>query len=358
MHWSIVIAQIRGTKVRLHLTFLILLVAIGALLWVQRGIEPAVQAVFFLVLLFFCVLLHEFGHILAARHFGVFTPEVILLPIGGVSRLERIPEKPREEMLIALAGPAVTLAIAAFLALVLGGLPDPALTFEGKTGRDLSGQLLYANLALFVFNLLPAFPLDGGRVLRALLASRLGYAQGTNVASHIGQGIAILLGIYAIATGQIILALIAIVIFVAAGAEAGLVRMRAVTSGLPAGESMITAFVSLRGAAPIADAADALIQSSQTEFPIIDANGGLEGILTRDGIIKALHKSGGRTPISEAMDRDIPLVSLWQPMDEVIRLLGTGLPAVAVADSDGCLAGYVTFKNIGEQLLIAKALGK
>ncbi len=347
-----------GTKIRLHMTFLFFLVGIGIMLWIQSGFGAALFTVAFLILLFLCVLLHEFGHILAARSFGIFTPEVILLPIGGISRLERIPERPREEILIAIAGPAVTLVIAIILILLLGGLPDPLKVLEGTSGRDLLGQLAYVNLVLFFFNLIPAFPLDGGRVLRAALASRLGYLQGTRIAAHVGQAIAILFGLYAIIIGHIILVLIAVFVFVAAGAEAGLVRLRAVTSGLPAGESMITAFVALKRAAPISDATDALIRSSQTEFPVIGPDGRLEGMLTRNDIIKALHTSGAQTMVGEAMHREIPSVLRWQPMDEVVRLLATGTPAVAVTESSGRFSGYITSENLQEQLLVAKAVGE
>jgi stage IV sporulation protein FB len=352
------IGQIMGTKIRLHMTFLFFLVGIGAMLWIQSGFGAALFTVAFLILLFLCVLLHEFGHISAARSFGIFTPEVILLPIGGISRLERIPERPREEIIIAIAGPAVTLVIAIILILLLGGLPDPLEVLEGTTGRDLLGQLAYVNLVLFFFNLIPAFPLDGGRVLRAALASRLGYLQGTRIAAHVGQAIAILFGLYGIFIGHIILVLIAIFVFVAAGAEAGLVRLRAITSGLPAGESMITDFVVLEQAALISDATDALIRSSQSEFPIIGSDGHLKGMLTRNDIIKALHTSGAQTKACEAMHSEIPSVLRWQPMDEVIRLLATGAPAVGVVDPDGRFAGYITSENLSEQLLIAKAVGK
>ncbi len=355
MHWSMVIAEIKGTKVRVHVTFVLFLLAIGAVIGFREGWEAAALGMTTLALLFVCVVLHEFGHVFAARHFGVFTGEIVLLPIGGVSRLERIPERPQEEIVIALAGPAVTLAIAVLLIFVLGGLPDPVEAFGETNGRAVLGQLAYLNLALLAFNLLPAFPLDGGRVLRAALASRLGYARGTSIAAHIGQGVAILLGVFALAAGHIILAMIAVVIFVAAGAEAGMARMRAVTAGLPAGESMITAFLTLPSRAPISDATTALIRSSQAEFPIIDADGRLEGVLTRNGIIKALAATGPSTPVAEAMHKDIPHVSHWHPMDEVVRLLGTGVPAVAVADKNGRLVGYVTVENLSEQVLIAKA---
>ena len=170
MSWSIPIGAVKGTVIRIHLTFLLFLVWIGFTHYVQGGTGAAVQGVAFISLLFLCVLLHEFGHVFAARRYGVFTPDITLLPIGGVARLESIPEQPSQELAIALAGPAVNLVIAAALWLVLGGIPATSGLQPQDANAGLLERLATANLFLVLFNLVPAFPMDGGRVLRALLA--------------------------------------------------------------------------------------------------------------------------------------------------------------------------------------------
>jgi len=195
MGWSLKIGSVAGTAVRVHVTFLLFLAWIFGVNLAASGQQAAWSGLIFMVLLFLCVLLHEFGHIFTARAFGVNTPDVILLPIGGVARLERIPEKPSEEFLIAIAGPLVNVAIAALLVLIGGA----SLQLQKLANLDISGgglvdQLAAVNLFLAVFNLIPAFPMDGGRVLRALLASRMGYVHATEVAAMIGQWVAFVLG--------------------------------------------------------------------------------------------------------------------------------------------------------------------
>ena len=159
-----------GTEIRLHLTFLLLLAWIGASRMGAGRARAAIAGIVFICLLFGCVLLHEFGHVLAARRYGIATPDITLLPIGGVARLERIPENPSEELVVALAGPAVNVVIAALLFLVLGGIPHRGRGGEPRERRpSLLARLFWVNVTLVVFNLIPAFPMDGGRVLRALL---------------------------------------------------------------------------------------------------------------------------------------------------------------------------------------------
>ena len=195
MSWSIPIGTVRGTVIRLHLTFLLFLLWIAVAHYSAGGPQAALEGVLFISLLFLCVLLHEFGHIIAARRYGVQTPDVILLPIGGVARLERIPEEPAQELVVALAGPAVNVVIAALLYLALGGfVPAGGLEIDNP-GVGLLERLLPANLFLVVFNLIPAFPMDGGRVLRAFLAYRFGYARGTQIAATVGQALAFAFGL-------------------------------------------------------------------------------------------------------------------------------------------------------------------
>ncbi|MCT2398325.1 site-2 protease family protein [Novosphingobium mangrovi (ex Huang et al. 2023)] len=354
--WSFPIGTIAGTVIRIHYTFLILFAWIGVAGWAASGPTAALHTLTFFALLFLCVVLHEFGHIFAARRFGVRTPEVVLLPIGGVSRMERIPEEPQAEFVIAIAGPAVTLVIALVLILALGGLPAPEAVAQDFTLHGLIVQLAFANLVLFVFNLIPAFPLDGGRVLRAGLAATLGHTRGTRVAAQIGQAAAFLLGLAGLFGGNMILVLVAVFIYLAAGSENGIAQLHGITSGKPASASMISSFVSLQANDPVREAANALIHTEQREFPVVDDQGRLEGLLTRDGIVQALVTKGPESPIADVMRRDIAAVSRWTLMDDIVSLLTEGAPAVGVVDDHGRCLGYITWENLMEELMISRAL--
>jgi stage IV sporulation protein FB len=225
---SFEIARIAGTSVRVHVTFFLLLAYIA---WINYGDgggwNAAVEGVTFVLVLFACVVAHEFGHIFAARRYGIRTPVVTVLPIGGVASLERMPQKPSQEIAVALAGPAVNIAIAAALMLVV-----PDLSVENSYGVLSGGtnflqEIAYANIFLALFNMIPAFPMDGGRVLRALLAAWLGFRQGTRVAALLGQALAAVFALAAVYYARPILFLVALFVFLAAGAEARAVERSA-----------------------------------------------------------------------------------------------------------------------------------
>lgn len=353
MGWSLTLGQCGETKVRLHWSFLLFLMWIGMVGLAQEGIAAAVGGVIFLSLLFLCVVFHEFGHVLAARHFGVRTPEILLLPIGGVSRLERFPEDPSQELSIALAGPAVSLAIGFGLLLLLG-FPPFAVSIEQGNLELVLSQLGWINLLLAGFNLLPAFPMDGGRVLRALLSRRFGYARGTRIAASAGQIAAAVFGLLGLISGNVILVFIALFIFLAAGAEAGVAQMRSATMGLTAADVMITDFDCLRGDDSIAEAAQALIRTNQREFPVIDGMGNLRGGLTRDGIYKAMH-SDPALPIFDVMQADVPTVTPYHNADQLVQHLEAGAPMVVVAMPDHRPVGLITWDNMLECMMIDKA---
>jgi Zn-dependent protease len=245
MGWSITIGSIAGTLIRLHITFVLFLAWIFFASYYAGGLDAAWYALAFMILLFACVVAHEFGHIFMAKRFGVSTPTVTLLPIGGVAQLERIPEKPSEELLIAVAGPAVNVVIAAVLVYVFGAsLSVENLAALGSTSVSLLDRLAIVNVFLVVFNMIPAFPMDGGRVLRAALASRLGFVRATEIAASIGQFVAFGLGFLGL-FGNPILIFIAIFVYLAAAAEAQLVAVRAMSRGVPVGAAMMTQFATL-----------------------------------------------------------------------------------------------------------------
>ena len=355
MAWSIPILTVKGTVVRIHITFLLFLIWIASAHYAQGGTDAALQGVAFIILLFLCVLLHEFGHVFAARRYGVRTPDITLLPIGGVARLERIPEEPSQELVVALAGPAVNIVIAAALYAVLGG----PLTTEGMELQNsqvgLLARLVSVNIFLAIFNLIPAFPMDGGRVLRALLAYRLGYARGTQVAATVGQVVAFGFGVLGL-FGNPLLIFIAIFVYLGAASESHAVQMRQVSRGMLVSDGMITEFESLNPNSQVEDAVQCLIRTTQHEFPIVDGTGQLRGILTRDDMIRALRDRGPETPVLEVMRSDIPVIRSRRPLEEALRLMQEGrLPAVGVTDTTSRLVGLVTPENIGELMMILSA---
>src|SRR2546425_4816420 len=239
MSWSLNIGTIAGTAVRVHITFLLFLGWIFAASWVAGGPAAAWQGLTFMVLLFACVVAHEFGHIFTARAFGVSTPDVTLLPIGGVARLERIPEEPWEEFLVAIAGPLVNVAIAVALILIAGARVNAGDLYAVESPHtSMIDRLAAVNLFLAVFNMIPAFPMDGGRVLRALLAARMGYVRATEIAAFIGQGFAFALGFIGLFFNPLLI-FIAIFVYLAASSEAHLVAIRAMSRGGPTSAAMM-----------------------------------------------------------------------------------------------------------------------
>jgi Zn-dependent protease len=353
MGWSIRLFNVAGTAVRIHLTFFLLLAFVAAAGWMRGGAMVAIDQLVFIALLFLCVVLHEFGHVFAARRYGIRTTDVTLLPIGGVASLERMPEKPGQEIFVALAGPAVNLVIAAVLALGLGATFDLGQMAQLEEVRSsLIGRVAAANVALCVFNLIPAFPMDGGRVLRALLALRMGYTRATRTAASIGQGLAFVFALLGL-LGNPMLILIAVFIFLAASGEAGYVQAREYTRGYLASHVMITSYQTLGPASIADDAAGLLLRTTQQEFPVVDGAGVMRGVLTRDALITALQKTGGTTPVLEIMHRDIPTVPENACLDNVFqRLQRAQAPLVGVVDPSGRLIGYITSENLSELIMI------
>jgi stage IV sporulation protein FB len=357
MSWSFPIGRLFGSEIRVHVTFFLLLAWIGIAHYQQGGTQAAVSGIGFILALFACVIAHEFGHALAARRYGIRTPDITLLPIGGLARLERMPEKPSQEIVVALAGPAVNVVIALALILLLNTHFDfAALQRLDNPALDFTMRLASVNIFLVLFNLIPAFPMDGGRVLRALLALRYPRTQATNIAATIGQALAFVFGFVGLVGGNPLLIFIAIFVYLAATAEAQMVGLQDVSRNVGVADAMITRFESLGPQATIGDAANMLLRTTQHEFPVVDGGGKLRGFLTRNAMIAALSKSGAGTPVIEAMTGDVPTVPSSARLEAALQLLqGRSAPAVGVLDRDGKLAGYVTSENVGELLMVKNA---
>jgi Zn-dependent protease/CBS domain-containing protein len=358
MSWSLNMGSVAGTAIRIHVTFLLFLAWIFGVNYISGGSQAAWNGVLFIVLIFLCVLLHEFGHIFTARGFGVRTPDVILLPIGGVARLERIPEKPSEEFLIAIAGPAVNVVIALLL-IVVGGANLSASHLSSTleaANVSMVDRLAAVNLFLALFNLIPAFPMDGGRVLRALLAARFGYVRATEIAAMIGQWVAFVLGFLGL-FGNPLLIFIAIFVYLAASSEAHLVATRAMSRGVPVTSAMLTQFATLTPDEHVDTAVETLLRTSQSEFPVVDGAGRPIGVLGRADLIRALRERGPDARVADVMTAGIPTVNKNRCLEDAFRLLQEkAAPAVAIVDGLDRLVGLVTSETIGEMLMLHRAL--
>ncbi len=364
MRWSWQIARVAGIPVRVHATFALFIIWIFvASLTGGQDLARAAQGAGTILAIFACVVLHEFGHALTARRYGVKTRDITLLPIGGVARLERIPEKPSQEIAIALAGPAVNVVIALALAPivlpVVGKLS--AASAPGYLLEWFPARLLFVNVMLVVFNLIPAFPMDGGRVLRAALASRLDYVRATQIAASVGQGIALLFGLGGLLNGEPMLLFIALFVFIGATQEAAAVQMRSVFTGVPVSRAMIRDFRTLRAEDPLSRAVDLLLEGHQQDFPVLGPRPGDPplGILTRSDLLKALAEGSTDRPVGAATRRNCGTAHPRDLLEDVFRgMEASGCPAVPVVGDDGAIVGMVTLENVGELAMIRAALDR
>src|SRR5688572_15151138 len=358
MRGSLRLGQIAGIKVFVHWSFFLLLgwIFTGAMV-AGRGAAAAGLGVVFILALFACVLLHEFGHALAARRYGIATRDITLLPIGGLARLERIPRNPTQELVVALAGPAVNVVIAllifaGLLAANGGSLTSRFLTLEG----NFFSQLMAVNVYLVVFNLIPAFPMDGGRVLRALLARRLNYARATTLAARIGQVIAVLFGVLGLfVLGNPLLLLVAFFVFLGARSEANSVQVTDTLSGMQVQDAMMTNFRVLRPDDPLELAANELVHGAQQDFPVVEGDEVL-GLLTREDLVAALATSAPTRKVAEVMRPNCNVVSATDQLEKPYEMLREENCSTVPVVREGHLVGMITLENILEWVMINTAL--
>lgn len=354
---SIRLGRLLGIDVYLHVTFLLLLAFVSVSSGLAGGsVQAALGGGLFFAGLFLCVLLHEFGHALAARHYGIGTREITLLPIGGLARLERLPERPSQELVVALAGPAVNLVIALGLGvgLWLGGHGLGLHAFTPTEGGVWT-RLLAANLFLVGFNLLPAFPMDGGRVLRSLLAMRWDHVRATRIAARTGQGMAVLFG-FAGLFGNPMLLLIAVFVWFGAAQELGASEMKAGFGDAEVGAAMLTEFKVLTPGQTVRDAVTLLLAGSQTDFPVVE-RGAVVGILTRDDLARALRERGEDSAVATVMRREFPVLSVGSRLEAALVSENVEKCLTMPVVDSGRLVGLLTAENVGEYLMIRAALG-
>ena len=352
MRWSFRIGTIAGIRVELHVTFLLFVLWAGLSQGLLTGdVLGALSGVTLLLSVFGCVLLHELGHAMAARRYGIRTRDIVLLPIGGVARLERMPSRPSQEVVVALAGPAVNLVIAAGLYGFLTQVP-----IGSAAVAEVLQSLLQVNVLMLGFNLIPAFPMDGGRVLRALLAMKMPHVRATRFAAGVGQAIALVFAVVGFGVfHNPMLIFIGLFVFLMAGEEQALASARATMTGFPVRSAMITEFETLDASDPLQRAVDLLMSGSQQDFPVLE-NGAPIGILSRADLIAALKTIGVHGRVSEAIQRESQMADPGEPLEDVFQRMRERRRSALPVVSAGHLVGMVTTENVGELLLVQDAL--
>lgn len=356
MKWSLKIGRFAGIDVYMHVTFLLLVSWVALLHWKQgQSITAVVAGVAFILAVFLCVVLHEFGHALTARRYGIKTRDIILLPIGGVARLERLPTNPLQELWVALAGPAVNIVIAfgLFLWLNFAASFEPIQKLTVTTGPFVE-RIMAVNLFLVAFNMIPAFPMDGGRVLRAILATRKEYSRATQIAASIGQGIAILFGFVGLFYNPFLL-FIAFFVWIGAAQEASMVQMSSAISNTPVQQAMLTDFRYLHKNDSLDRVVELTLAGSQKDFPVVD-NGSVEGILTQTDLLKALSALDQYPTVTSAMQNNFVTVDSLEMLESAFAKLKDCNCHTLPVMLNGKLVGLLTMDNLGEYMRIQAAL--
>ncbi|MBL7860447.1 MAG: site-2 protease family protein [Cyclobacteriaceae bacterium] len=356
MKYKLFIGKISGIKIFVHWTFA-LLIAYVVYNDIKAGLGTTeiLWSVAFIFALFGCVTLHELGHSLTAQRYHIKTRDITLLPIGGVASLEAIPEKPKEELLITLAGPLVNVAIALIL-LPFVHWPDTTEALQelsNVNGNNFIMSLLSVNVTLAVFNMIPAFPMDGGRILRALLAYKLDRVKATRIAAGIGQAVAVvfvILGFY----GNPFLVFIGIFIFLGAQGEARYAAGRALVKGVTLKQVMMREIPALESHLTIRDAAQQLLQGQNKNFIVLTNNNPV-GTLTHSDIIKALGEQGENALVENAMDKELISLPADTSLEDGLKQLQLSRKPLALVTHQGSMIGIVDAQNIAEFLLIKQA---
>lgn len=359
MKVSLYLGKYRGIKVFIHWTFSLLL------LWiiisnVRTGvaIEDTGWSLIFILAIFFCVILHEFGHALTAQKYGIQTRDIILLPIGGLARLERIPEDPRQELHVALAGPFVNLVIFLLLSIVvyLSGIQIEFIEDTHVDGGTILLFLASANLFLALFNLLPAFPMDGGRVLRALLSLRMPRVKATQIAGSIGQ----FMGISFVFIGLFynpILVLIGIFIFLGAQAEVTHTTQSSLLKGFSVQDVLMRKFPIIAFDASLSKAIEKLLDGQSTHFVVVKDDIPI-GTLSREEIIIGLKGGNETTPVEEVANLNPLKLDVYQPLEDAFKIMSSSNKKVALVFEDNLFLGIIDQENISEFIMVKLALSK
>lgn len=360
MNWSLKLLKVKGIDIKVHLTFVLILIW-AAYRWsvnTGEGVQGAVFGIVATLLLFFSVTLHELGHSFQALKFGVKVRDITLLPMGGLAQMEAIPEEPNKELQISLAGPLVNFGIAALL-IGLGVFLDtrallPLNELYASLGSvSWSGLLAYltsANLMLGLFNLIPAFPMDGGRVLRALLAKKMDHAKATRIAAQVGQGFALLMGLWGFMSGSWTLVIIAIFVWMGAGQENQGVQTRHTLSETTVGQVMTRSPHSVKVNDSLSKAVELTLSTSQADFPVLEwGSNRVAGLLTQTDLLRGLQSHGAGVATREVMRTRIASITPDEPLNTAQqKMLASRTHTLPVLNPDGGLLGLLTVDDINE----------
>jgi Zn-dependent protease/CBS domain-containing protein len=350
--WSLRIGSVAGIPIRLHATFGLLLLWVA---WMaNRAGEPVGAQVGLVLGLFFCVVLHELGHALTAKLFGIRTRDITLYPIGGVSNLQSMGSA-HQELLISLAGPAINIVIAIAIGALLISRGEPLVPADLENGRlSFLQWLLAGNIILALFNIVPAFPMDGGRILRAALALFMDRTRATQIAARVGQLMAVMMGLWGLLEGNFVLMIIAVFVFLGAGAEAEAQRTVATTGGYHMRDAMVTRFETVSHGDTLGDVVERLLRTSQEDFPVVHGERVL-GLLTRRQLLSSLATEGRDALVAGAMTREFPAVAPGDDLTQALELLKAAGSAPILVFEQERLVGMVTLDNLVEFLSVARA---
>lgn len=348
MKWSWHIGRIFGIDLKIHLTFFLLLAWVGFSAYSAGGSSAGiVSEILFILMLFLIVVLHEFGHALMAKRFKIPTKDITLLPIGGVARLERMPEDPKEELLVAISGPMVNVLIAGilFAGLLVSGFFSQPFSLE-LWMNNFWVRLLAVNLTLIAFNLIPAFPMDGGRVLRSILATQLSHVKATQIAAVIGKVFAFILGIAGFFLNPW-LVLTAIFIWSGAGTEAQAVKIKVGLKGLFVNDALVTQFYQVEANQPLGSVLQLAMQTGQRTLPVV-SNGNFLGFLESNKLPRSIERFGDRAPAYAAITLEPDGISPDLPLQEILPKFAVShtLPVVDKRQ----LIGLITPESIQQRM--------
>lgn len=360
MKGSLSLGKVAGIGVFIHWTFLILVGFI--IFWqLQAGgtMQDVLYALLFLMVLFLCVILHEFGHALMARKFGIPTKDITILPIGGLARLEKMPEDPKEELAVAFAGPAVNVVIAAVLFLIL--IPSGGLNMEVENLEEFSRSstgflfnLFWVNVMLVLFNLIPAFPMDGGRVLRAILAMNMNRSKATKIAARVGQVFSVVFVIAGFFLTPVLI-LIGVFVFIGAQAESNFVQSQTLLRGYKVKDVLILNYFKLSTESKVKDAVDILLETQAKDFVVMEGEK-VVGLLRRNAIIQALSNKGPEASVTEVMTSTFTFLNPEMPLTEIYQLMQQEKEMFLPVIQNNIILGVVDTENILEFLMVKGAI--
>ncbi len=369
MKWSFKVGRAFGIELRVHITFF-LIILYAAYIWgvgYAQGWPGAAYGGAVISVLFICVVIHELCHSRMAQYYGGDVASITLLPIGGVSLLKNMPDDPKKEFWVTIVGPISNVIIAILLLPVLYLIPNPvdgvygaftnADVLIGISAQGFVSYMLLINLLLAVFNLLPAFPLDGGRVLRSILAQHMSYVRATRAAVTTGQVFAFILGITGLLMGAWIWIIIAVFIYMGAEQEGAGAEMKTTLSRLTVGQAVSADAKAVSPQQSLSEVVGIVLHAFQEDFPVVE-NANIVGVLTRANLISGLHSLGPEAAVAAVMEKEFPVVEADAPFSAVYeKMNSSGIKAVPVV-KDGHLLGMVTLEHLSEVFMLLSSTDK